>query len=100
VYAFVGLERMSGIVVVDVTDPKKPVFQQYADTRDFTQDLAAVGGADNDQYVNCAAGDLGPEGLLVIPAEQSPTREALLAVAFETSGSTRLFRITKVGGTR
>ncbi len=91
---------MSGVVVVDVTDPKKPVFQHYADTRDFTEDPRAVGGADGDKYVNCAAGDLGPEGLLVIPAAQSPTGEALLAVAFETSGSTRLFRIRAVGGAR
>ena len=100
VYAFVGLERMSGVVVVDVTDPEQPVFQHYADTRDFTEDPRAIGGADEDKYVNCAAGDLGPEGLLVIPAAQSPTGEALLAVAFETSGSTRLFRIRAVGGAR
>ena len=100
VYAFVGLERMSGIVVVDVTNPRRPVFQQYVDARDFTQDPAAVGGADQDKYVNCAAGDLGPEGLLFIPARQSPTGEALLAVAFETSGSMRLFRIGTADGTR
>jgi hypothetical protein len=100
VYAFVSLERASGVAVVDVTDPKKPVFQHYADTRDFTEDPRAIGDADPDTYVNCAAGDLGPEGLLVIPAAQSPTGEALLAVGFETSGSTRLFRIGTVGGPR
>jgi hypothetical protein len=92
-YAFVSLARTSGILVMDVTHPEEPAFRQYVDTRDFTQEPKAIGDADTDLYVNCAAGDLGPEGLLVIPAERSPIRAPLLVVAFETSGSTRVFRI-------
>jgi hypothetical protein len=81
-YAFVGLERDSGIAVFDVTSPSAPVFVQYLTTRDFAGDPAAG-----------TAGDLGPEGLVFVPAAQSPTSEALLIVSYEISGSVRVFRI-------
>jgi choice-of-anchor I-like protein len=92
-FAFVSLESVGGLVVMDVTDPQAPVFQHYTDTRDFTQDPKAVGGADPERYVNCAAGDLEPLEARVIPAGQSPTGDSLLVVSYGTSGSTRLFRI-------
>jgi hypothetical protein len=92
-YAFVAPKRASGTLVMDVTEPNAPLFVQYIDTRDFTQDPKAIGGADTDTYVNCAAGDLGPKGLLVIPKNQSPIGAPLLIGAYETSGSTRVFRI-------
>ncbi len=62
-YAFIGLERVGGIMVYDVTDPTAPVFDQY------------IPGGD----------DLGPEGLKFIAPEDSPTGTALLAVASEES---------------
>lgn len=66
----------------DVTDPNAPVFQDYATTRDFAGDPAAG-----------TAGDLGPEGLAFIPAEDSPTCEPLLAVGNEVSGTTTVYRL-------
>jgi hypothetical protein len=92
-YAFLALERASGILVVDVTKPDAPVRQQYIDTRDFTEDPTDVGGVDPDLFVNCDAGDLGPEGALFIPAYLSPIWRPLLVVTYETSGSTTIFRI-------
>jgi 2',3'-cyclic-nucleotide 2'-phosphodiesterase/3'-nucleotidase/5'-nucleotidase len=94
-YAFVALRRPSVIATFDVTDPDRPRFQHLASTRDFTQDPRAAGEEDTDRVVNCAAGDLGPEGILFIPARQSPIGKDLLVVAFETSGSTRVFRIVR-----
>jgi len=60
--AFVGLERIGGIVVHDVSDPFAPRLLDYLNTRIFTtsSDLGT-------------AGDLGPEGLLFIRADPRPS---------------------------
>jgi hypothetical protein len=80
-YAFIGLERVGGIVVYDVTKPWAPSFIQYLNTRDFAGDPEAG-----------TAGDLGPEGLVFIPAWQSPSHKALLVVAYEISGTTAIYQ--------
>ncbi|MBN2163102.1 MAG: choice-of-anchor I family protein [Pontiellaceae bacterium] len=80
--AFIGLERVGGIMVYDVTNPRAPVFMDYVNNRDFTQDVETP-----------EAGDLGPEGLAFIPACDSPTGTALLAVANEVSGSTTIYEV-------
>nr|WP_204142013.1 choice-of-anchor I family protein [Halomicronema sp. CCY15110] len=85
-YAFVGLERVGGIMVYDITDPGNSAFVQYINNRDFTVDAELAAGVSNP-----AAGDLGPEGLTFISAEDSPTGAALLAVSSEVSGTTSLF---------
>ncbi len=72
-YAFIGLERIGGVMVYDVTDPTAPTFVQYLNDRDFTADPET-----NDT-------DSGPEGLLFIPAADSPNSENLLVVTNEVS---------------
>lgn len=85
VYAFIGLERVGGVMIYDITNPYAPRFVQYFNHRDFG---AAPGTP--------AALDLGPEGLHVIEAEHSPIPGvALLVVANEVSGTTTLFRIDR-----
>jgi hypothetical protein len=84
-YVFIGLERMGGIMVYDVTDPLSPVFVEYVNNRDFSVDPATAP----------AAGDLGPEGVLFISAKDSPTREPLLVVTNEVSGTVTLYAIEK-----
>jgi hypothetical protein len=79
-YAFVGLERIGGVMTFDVSEPRRPKFVQYLNTRDFTGDPAAG-----------TAGDLAPEGLHFISTKDSPTGVALLVVGYETSGSVRIF---------
>jgi hypothetical protein len=82
-YAFVGLERVGGVIVYDVSDPLNPSLVLYDNsTRDFTGD-AELG----------TAGDLGPEGLEVVLAPDSPNGEPLLIVANEVSGSIRIYRV-------
>lgn len=83
-YAFVGLERLGGVVVFDVSDPRHPDFVQYLNTRDFAGSAPAG-----------TAGDLGPEGLLFIDAWDSPTGRPLLVTANEISGTTRLFELVE-----
>jgi DNA-binding beta-propeller fold protein YncE len=71
-YAFIGLERIGGIMVYDVTDPQSPFFVQYLPPSN---------------------GHVSPEGLTFIPKELSPTCSALLAVNYEVSGSTAIYQI-------
>ncbi len=82
VYAFVGLERVGGIVVLDLTNPRDVAFVEYVNPRDFAGD--ATRGA---------ARDLGPEGLKFVPAAQSPTGRGLLLVANEVSGTTSAYDV-------
>ncbi|PZD71856.1 Trifunctional nucleotide phosphoesterase proteinYfkN [Acaryochloris thomasi RCC1774] len=91
-YAFIGLERIGGIVVFDVSDPANSEFVQYINNRDFTVDVELPDGT-----LNPAAGDLGPEGLLFISAEDSPNGSPLLVVGNEVSGSTTIFEIDDLG---
>lgn len=81
-YAFIGFERVGGVMVYDITDPEYPKYQTYVNNRDFTADPESP-----------EAGDLGPEGLAFIPADTSATGEPLLAVANEVSGTTTLFSV-------
>jgi hypothetical protein len=89
-YAFVGLERVGGVMVYDITDPRSASFVQYLGSRDF----AAEPGTRE-------AGDLGPEGLTFIKADDSPVPGVpVLAVANEVSGTTTLFRIDRAASGR
>jgi hypothetical protein len=85
-YAFIGLERVGGVAVYDVTDPYAPVFVRYVTRRDFSGDPATG-----------SAGDLGPEGLLFIKGEDSPTGRPLLVVANEISGTTTIYEVRLAG---
>jgi DNA-binding beta-propeller fold protein YncE len=82
-YAFIGLERVGGIMVYDVSNPYRPVFIEYINNRGFTADVEAP-----------EAGDLGPEGMAFIPASDSPNGSPLLVVANEVSGTTTIYEIS------
>ena len=82
-YAFVGLERQGGIMVFDVSNPFAPGFVEYNSNRDLS--VAPAEGADT--------GDLGPEGLLFVPASDSPNGKALLIVGNEVSGTTTIYQV-------
>ncbi len=83
-YAFVGLERQGGIMVWCLDDPAAPTFMTYEAARNFS------GDPETDTAL-----DLGPEGLIVIPAADSPNGNDLLVVANEVSGSTAIFQIDR-----
>jgi hypothetical protein len=87
-YAFIGLERQSGVVVYDVTNPYQPVYQSYLNNRDFTVPTRLADGS-----VNPLAGDLGPEGLAFISANDSPNGQPLLVVGNEISGTTTIYQL-------
>ncbi|MEO1820654.1 choice-of-anchor I family protein [Pseudomonas sp.] len=88
-FAFIGLERMGGVMVWDITDPTAPEMVDYLNTRaDWT--------TEDTESVLADAGDLGPEGLVFVSAEDSPNGEALLIVGHEVSGTTTVYQINQV----
>lgn len=73
-YAFLGLERMSGILVWDIENPENPSIIDY--------------------YLNPK--DRGPEGILFIPEKSSPIPGTpLLVVAYEYSESIVVYTFKK-----
>ncbi|WP_129677819.1 choice-of-anchor I family protein [Candidatus Chloroploca sp. Khr17] len=84
-YAFVGLERSGGgVMVYDITNPAEPTFVQYAlPPGDYTGDPA-----------NAAPDDVSPEGLKFVSAADSPTGQPLLLVANEVSGTVAIYAIS------
>ncbi len=91
-WAFIGLERVGGIMVYDVTDPREVRFSNYVNNRNFsvTPNAANIPPA---QLPN--TGDLSPEALVFINEEDSPTGQPLLVVTNAVSGTTTVFGITK-----
>ena len=71
-YAFIGLERIGGIMIYNISDPAAPHFVDYIAPPD---------------------GDVSPEGLLFIPPAHSPNGKPLLVVDYEVSGTTTIFAI-------
>lgn len=77
--AFVGLERIGGFMVYDISDPTAPTFVDYVNNRDFALD---PGDATNDS---------GPEVLSFVPADDSPSGRDLVVVSNEISGSVTIW---------
>jgi hypothetical protein len=81
-YAFLGLERMGGIMVFNITNPYNVEFVDYFINRGVEE------GAE-------ISGDLAPEGMSFIAAEHSPTSKPLLVVGNEISGSVSVWQIAE-----
>ncbi len=81
-YAFIGLERMGSILAYDISNPYQVRFIDYFYHRDLTEGLS---GTD-------IQGDLAPEGMVFVSADQSPTGQALLVVGNEVSGSVSIWQ--------
>ncbi len=75
-WAFIGLERVGGVMVYDVTDPTAPEFLFYEPS---------------------AAGDFAPEGVIFVDPADSPIGEPLLILSNEDSGTVSIYRISALG---
>lgn len=85
-YAFIGMERMGGLMVYDISNPHAPVFVQYHSDRDFTltPDLAN----------SIATLDLAPEGLAFVSATDSPSGKPLVIAGNEVSGNVSVYEVS------
>lgn len=72
-FAFIGLERDSGIAVYNVSDPKNAVLVDYID--------------------GFATGNTGPEVVEFVAAEDSTTGTPLLLASYEISGTTVAYEL-------
>jgi len=85
-HAFIGLERIGGVAVYDISNPTAPEYVTYVNNRDFSLDLS-------DDANKANAVGLGPEGLAFVDAIDSPTGKSLLAVSSEVSGDTTVYEV-------
>lgn len=81
-YAFIGLERMGGIFVYDITNPYDTKFVDYVINRDLTEEGDVMG-------------DSGPEGMAFVEAASSPTGVPLLVIGNEVSGTVAVWQIVE-----
>jgi hypothetical protein len=109
-YAFIGLERVGGVMTYDITNPFKPTFQHYINNRNFALNPKdrykdAPGSLEDPTRVctekvpesdQCAnVGDQSAEQILFISAGESPNRKPLIIVSNATSGSATIFQIDR-----
>ncbi len=84
-----ALERDSGLMLYDMTNPVKPMFRQYINTSILGGDIRSN-----------TAGDVSPEGVLFLEAEKSPTGKPLVVVSYELSGTVAFFEVTAPGSSK
>ncbi|MDP2187947.1 MAG: choice-of-anchor I family protein [Sphingobacteriaceae bacterium] len=77
-FAFIGLERIGGVVAYEVTDPTAPVFNGYL----------------NPRSVSSVAGDRGAETMIYIAANESANGKPYLVVANEISGTLSIIELS------
>ena len=76
---------MGGIFVYDVTNPYDVQFADYIINRDLTEGLEATD----------VIGDLAPESLVFVSADDSASGVPLLLVGNEVSGTVTVWQITQ-----
>ena len=76
-YAFVSLERIGGVMIFNVENPTNPVFVGYT----------------NNRSTSASGPDLGAEGIIFIPAAQSPNGNDILILANEVSSTLSIYQI-------
>ena len=86
IFAFIGLERIGGVMIYDVTDPTSPFFINYYNSRNFE-----AGESIEDNLA--ATGDSGPEDVLYISRDDSPSGDPLLVVSYEVTGTIGVYKI-------
>lgn len=88
-FAFVGLERIGGIMAYDITDIENISFKNYINTRDFSENPEDV----DPESENYLKSDIAPEGMYFVSADNSPSSTPILLAAFEVSGTVAAYSV-------
>ena len=83
-YAFICLERIGGVMVYDITQPRAAKFVTYTNNRNFLGD-----------YKKGTALDFSPEGIIFIGADNSPTGKPMIVLIHEMSGTVTLYNVIR-----
>ena len=81
-YAFIGLERIGGVMMYNISNPAAPTFVQYINNRNFAVD------ADTEE-----AGDLGCEDVLFIDGMHTADSNFYIVTSNEVSATVSVFQI-------
>lgn len=100
-YAFIGLERSGDLFAYDVSNPYAARYVAHYNNRDFNTEFELdddlANPCDTDEGMDCSmvdvSGDLGPESIKFVSAEQSPSGNALLLVGNEVSGTVTVYQV-------
>lgn len=76
IFAYIGLERIGGVMMYNITNPASAKFEDYLNLRDFSDEIA---------------GDVSPEGMAVIIKEDKQQ----LVVGHEVSGTVTVLNVTE-----
>lgn len=79
-FAFIGLERIGGVMVYNISDPQNAYFVDYVNSRD------------NSTF----AGDNGPEGIIYLSGDISPDGKYYIITANEVSGTLAVYEIGNI----
>ena len=90
-YAFIGIERIGGIMVYDITNPSNVTYSNYINTRNFSENPDTIDIETNPGIY--LTSDIAPEGLFFVDAQNSPNNIPILLVAFEVSGTVSAYSI-------
>ena len=77
IYAFVSMERIGGLMMFNINNPAAPQFVQYV----------------NNRGVATLTGDRGPEGIIYIKQQDSPSGKALIVLGNEVSSTISVYEI-------
>lgn len=78
-----GLERMSALVLFDITNPANPIMEEWKQMMPVANTHISEATA------------WSPEGIVFIPANQSPNGKPLVITSYELSGSLTIHQITR-----
>jgi 2',3'-cyclic-nucleotide 2'-phosphodiesterase (5'-nucleotidase family)/PKD repeat protein len=99
-YALIGLERVGGVMIYDISDPLNPEYISYKSSRDFTvaefteDNIEALDDAGNSTAIASILSNVvesGPESITFIKGTENKSAQNLMVVSNESTGSITIY---------